>query len=616
MALNHDYVERMCGIVGWVDYSRDLSAERAIIEAMTDTMVCRGPDAGGVWTSGHALIGHRRLAVVDLPGGVQPMSDAGAVLTFNGEIYNFRELRRELEGFGHEFSTKSDTEVLLRAWLAWGADCLPRLNGMFAFAIWDGTREELVLARDRLGVKPLCFAPTPDGVIFGSEPKAVLAHPGFRAELDAEGIAELLAPPGTRTPGHGIYRGLREVRPGYLVRVSRTGLTTRPYWQLEARPHTDDEAASVAHVRDLLTDIVDRQLVADVPLCTLLSGGLDSSAITALAARALARDGRGKLATFSVDFPASRDGFQPDMFRPSHDEPFAQLVAEYCGTRHTTIMLDAAELTGAADWPRRAHDLPAIGDMYTSMYLLFRGLREHSTVALSGESADEVFGGYTWYHIPALLARADFPWNSGSWAPVLRPEVDAQARLDERAAQRYADAQAEVPRLAGEDAAERRIREVLYHGLTRWLPLLLDRKDRLSMAVGLEVRVPFCDHRLVQYVWNVPWSLKNIDGIEKGLLRRAVGDVLPPEVANRRKSIYPASADPEYGRAVRAQLAEVLTQPGAPLFDLFDRSRLAEAFDADPALPGLMGVQPSPWAPAAFLVDVNLWLAEYQVALV
>jgi asparagine synthase (glutamine-hydrolysing) len=606
----------MCGIVGWVDFARSLPSERAAAEAMTATMTCRGPDAGGVWASEHALIGHRRLAVVDLPGGVQPMSDSGTVLTFSGEIYNFRELRSELEGYGHAFLTRSDTEVLLRAWLQWGEDCLPRLNGMFAFAIWDGTREELFLARDRLGVKPLCFARTPDGVLFGSEPKAVLAHPGFRAELDADGIAELLAPIGTRTPGHGIYRGLSEVRPGYLVRVSRAGLTSRAYWELGAWPHADDEAATVSRVRELLTDIVDRQLVADVPLCTLLSGGLDSSALTALAARALERDGRGQLDTFSVDFPRSQDGFQPDRFRPSHDEPFAQQVARHTGTRHSTIMLDAAELTAAAHLPRRAHDLPVAGDMYTSMYLLFRGLRERSTVALSGESADEVFGGYAWYHNPAMLAAPTFPWVAGSWAPVLRPEVDAAVRLDERAAQRYADAQAEVPRLPGEDAAGQRIREVLYHGLTRWLPLLLDRKDRLSMAVGLEVRVPFCDHRLVEYVFNVPWSLKQVGGIEKGLLRRAAADLLPPEIVARRKSIYPASADPAYAHAVQDQMRDLLSQPGAPLFEILEHGKLATAFTADPALPGLMGIQPSPWAPAAFLLDVNAWLTEYHVELV
>jgi asparagine synthase (glutamine-hydrolysing) len=606
----------MCGITGWVDFERDLTSERATVEAMTATMVCRGPDSGGTWCSARALIGHRRLAVVDIPGGAQPAKGGDAVLTFSGEIYNFRELRRELEGFGHIFRTSSDTEVLLHSWLQWGSGCLPRLNGMFAFAIWDSRREELVLARDRLGIKPLCFAQTPSGVLFGSEPKAVLAHPGFRAELDADGISELFGQIGTRTPGHGVYRGLKEVRPGGMVRVSRRGLRESTYWRLEARPHTDGEAATITTVRELLADTVDRQLVADVPLCSLLSGGVDSSALAALASRSLQRGQRGKLATFSVDFPGSQEDFRPDRLRPSHDEPFARLAAGHAGTRHSTILLDAAGLTAAWQVPMRAHDLPACGDMFTSMYLLFRELREQSTVALSGESADEVFGGYPWYNDPAMLAAPTFPWVSGSWAGLLHPAVAGQVHLDERTAARYADAQAEVPRLPGEEPHDRRIREVLYHGLTRWLPFLLDRKDRLSMAVGLEVRVPFCDHRLVEYVFNVPWELKRVGGIEKGLLRRAVADLLPPEITSRRKSIYPASTDPAYALAVHAQMNDLLRQPQAPLFDLIDHAKLSDEFAAGPALPGRMGIQPSPLAGVAFLIEVNEWLSEYNVSLV
>jgi asparagine synthase (glutamine-hydrolysing) len=607
----------VCGITGWVDFEQDLTGQRAIVEAMTETMACRGPDDAGVWCSERALIGHRRLAVVDIPGGVQPAADGPAVLTFSGEIYNFRELRRELESFGHVFRTRSDTEVLLRSWLQWGSGCLPRLNGMFAFAVWDSAKQELVLARDRLGVKPLSFAQTPYGTLFGSEPKAILAHPRWRAELDADGIAELFCQIGARTPGHGVYRGMREVRPGWMVRVHRGGVQETRYWRLEARPHTDDEAATIGTVRDLLSDIVERQLVADVPLCSLLSGGLDSSALAALASGFLRRDGRGKLTTFSVDFPGSEKDFRPDVLRPSHDEPFARLAAEHVGALHSTIMLDAAELGGAAQAPMRAHDMPVYGDLYTSMYLLFRGLRDRSTVALSGESADEVFGGYVWYHSAAALAAPTFPWAAGgSWATLLRPEVAAQARLDERAADRYADAQAEVPRLPGESGPDRRIRELLYHGLTSWLPVLLDRKDRLSMAVGLEVRVPFCDHRLVEYVWNVPWYLKETGGIEKGLLRRAVADLLPPEIAWRRKSMYPASPDPRYAELMRAQMGDLLRQPQAPLFSIIDRDRLAAAFAADPELPGRIAIQPGPMVSAAFLIDVNEWLTEYRVSLV
>jgi len=609
----------MCGITGWVDFGRDLRAERATIAAMTATMICRGPDAGGVWCSAHAAIGHRRLSVIDLACGDQPMRAPGeddVVLTFSGEIYNFTELRRELAVHGHEFGTRSDTEVLLHSYLRWGRDCVRHLNGMFAFGIWDGRREELLLARDRLGVKPLYYAVRPDGVLFGSEPKAVLAHPEFPAEVDAEGLAELFSQAGTATPGHGVYRGLAELRPGTIAVVGRGGVRTSPYWTLEAREHTDGLVATASTVRELLADTVHRQTVADVPLCSLLSGGLDSSVVSALAAGSLSRRDRAKLATFSVDFAGSADVFRPDQLRPSHDEPYARAAAEHIGSKHSTITLSAPDLVAAQWAPLAAHDLPTMGDMYVSMYLLFREISQQSTVALSGEAADEVFGGYAWYHVPALLAAPTFPWAAGgSWEPLLHPDVRTRVRLAEYAADRYDEALAEVPRLAGESPADRRIREVLYLGLTRWLPFLLDRKDRLSMASGLEVRVPFCDHRLVEYVWNVPWALKEAGGIEKGLLRTAALDLLPDDLVNRRKSIYPGAADPAYERAVDAQLRELLHRPDAPLFSVISRDRLADAYTRDPRLPGTMAVRPSPTAPAAFLLDINRWLESSGVTI-
>lgn len=604
----------MCGITGWVDWQRDLRAEQATAAAMTDTMACRGPDARGVWSSRHAILGHRRLAVIDLEGGAQPMRAEPAVLTYSGELYNFRELRAELAAAGHEFRTRSDTEVVLHAYLEWGAACVERFNGMFAFAIWDERTEELLLVRDRLGIKPLFYAEVPGGVLFGSEPKALLANPLFRPVVDTDGLAELFGAAGTKTPGHGVYKGCKQVRPGCFVRATRDGIREARYWSLESKPHTDSLADTVQRVRELLNDIVERQLISDVPLCSLLSGGLDSSLLTALAARALAAQGQGPVRTFSIDYPDSETKFKPDPWRPSLDEPFVQMVARHVGSEHTTIVTDNAALLANADLPLSAHDVPGWGDMEITLYLLFKGVREHSTVALSGESADEVFGGYGYFRDEARLAANTFPWMHGQVLPdvVLRPEIAAKVKPVEYRAQRYAEALAEVPRLAGESPRDARLREVFHLAHMRWLPGLLDRKDRMSMAVGLEVRVPFCDHRLVEYLWNVPWAMKSTDGIEKGLLRRAVEDLLPHEVAWRPKSSYPAIQDNSYDRLIRDQLYTLLADRAAPLWELVEPAVLRDALDGKRPVP-VVSCVPSITGGLAYLLDMDKWIRRYGV---
>ncbi|MEU8826004.1 asparagine synthase (glutamine-hydrolyzing) [Streptomyces sp. NPDC048636] len=585
----------MCGITGWISYDKDLTAEREVLEAMNRTMSCRGPDAEGVWVDRHAALGHRRLAVIDIEGGKQPMAverDGRTVLvtTYSGEIYNYRELRRELAVRGHAFRTNSDTEVALHAYLEWGEDFVRRLNGMYAFALWDPREQELLLVRDRMGIKPLYYWPTADGVLFGSEPKALLAHPRVRPVVDGEGLAELLG--FVKTPGHAVYRGMYEVRPGHVVRVRREGLTERRYWALEAREHTDDQETTVRRVRELLDDIVDRQLIADVPLCTLLSGGLDSSAITALAARRLAGTGNGPVRSFSVDFAGQTENFTADALRATPDGPYAHALAEHARSDHQDIVLDTATLM---DPEHRAavltsRDLPfGLGEGDTSLYLLFREIRKRSTVALSGESADEVFGGYRWFHDEDAVRADTFPWlhafrntgftgtDTGGLETLMSRELLTKIDLEGYRDARYRQALAEVPRLEGESAAERRMREICHLHLTRFVQILLDRKDRISMAVGLEVRVPFCDHRLVEYVFNTPWSLKTFDGREKSLLRAATRDVLPDAVADRVKSPYPSTQDTRYADALRGQVRELLADPGAPARPLIDKEAAERA---------------------------------------
>ncbi|MGW0628887.1 asparagine synthase (glutamine-hydrolyzing) [Streptomyces sp. NPDC002758] len=606
----------MCGITGWVSFDRDLRTEAATLDAMTETMACRGPDDRGTWTEGPAALGHRRLAIIDLPGGRQPMTagtpDGTVALVYSGEAYNFTELRRELTGRGHRFTTDSDTEVVLRGYLEWGDGIAERLNGMYAFAVWDGRHDKLVMIRDRMGIKPFYCHPTPDGVLFGSEPKAILANPLVRPRVDLNGLRELFTM--VRTPGHAVWDGMREVEPGTVVTVDRTGLRTRAYWRLETRPHNDDRDTTVARVRTLLDDIVRRQLVADVPRCTLLSGGLDSSAMTALAARQLAAQGE-KVRSFAVDFVGQTEHFVADDLRGTPDTPFVHDVARLARTDHQDIVLDADTLADPAVRAKvlRARDLPAgFGDLDSSLYLLFRAVRDQSTVALSGESADEVFGGYQQFFDEEARRADTFPWLGmagrvfGDHAAVLRADLAKALDLESYIADAYRTAVAGIERLDGESDFEYRMRQICHLHLTRFVRALLDRKDRMSMAVGLEVRVPYCDHQLVEYVYNTPWSLKSFDGREKSLLREATADLLPKSVYDRVKSPYPSTQDPCYGRALQQQAKELLARPSHPVFDLVDREKVHRAADRDTP----MNTQAARYGLERTL-DLALWLDLY-----
>ncbi|WP_369244079.1 asparagine synthase (glutamine-hydrolyzing) [Streptomyces sp. R41] len=581
----------MCGITGWVSFDRDLRTETGTLDAMTETMSCRGPDDRGTWVDGPAALGHRRLAIIDLPGGRQPMTaetpDGTVALVYSGETYNFTQLRRELSDRGHRFSTDSDTEVVLRGYLEWGEQLPERLNGMYAFAVWDGRHDKLVMIRDRMGIKPFYYYPTPDGILFGSEPKAILANPQAGARVRLDGLRELFAL--VKTPRHAVWDGMHEVEPGTVVTVDRSGLRRHVYWQLETRPHTDDRDYSIATVRSLLDDIVRRQLIADVPRCTLLSGGLDSSAMTALAARQLAEHGE-KVRSFAVDFVGRTDHFVADELRGTPDAPFVHDVARASRTDHQDIVLDSHALADPDVRAKmiRARDLPmGFGDMDASLYLLFQAIREHSTVALSGESADEVFGGYLQFFDEEARRADTFPWlvrfgqHFGDDSDVLRSDVAKTLDLESYIAEGYRTAVAGIQRLDGESDFEYRMRRICHLHLTRFVRILLDRKDRASMAVGLEVRVPFCDHRLVEYVYNTPWSLKSFDGREKSLLREATADLIPKSVYDRVKSPYPSTQDPKYAIALQEHVKDLLTRPSHPVFDLVDRERVRRAADRD-----------------------------------
>jgi asparagine synthase (glutamine-hydrolysing) len=614
----------MCGIAGWVDFTRNMREQASIVRTMVATIANRGPDAESVWTDQRAALGFRRLAVIDIAGGNQPMvaEEGGqvlATLVYNGEIYNYRQVREQLVARGHTFHSGSDTEVVLRSYVEWGERCVEHLNGMFAFAVWDPRAQQLMLARDRLGIKPLYYAPLGTGLVFGSEVKALLAHPLIEPVVDLEGMAEVLTY--IDTPGHAVYRGLAELPPGHVALVRERGIERRAYWSLPAREHTDDAETTVATVRELLADSVTAHLMSDVPLCTLLSGGLDSSAIAAFAARAAGNGERPR--TFAVDFEGHTERFQKDHWHEDTDAPYAAAVAAHVGTDHRPVVLRSAEMVDPVVSAAAlcSQDLPSpIPDMDRSLYLLLRAVRQHSTVALMGEVADELFGGYQSFRDRSLLDTGNFPWVSmglkvnprGRSTGLLDPDLVKQLDLPGYSAQRYREAVGEVPALDGESADDALMRRVSFLHLTRWLPLLLARDDRLSMAVGLELRVPYCDHRIVEYAFNIPWAMKTADGHEKSVLRAAVADLLPDSVLQRRKSPFPITQDPGYGQLLREQFDAVVTDRNSPVQPLLDTAACTELYNAR------RPIQATGWGErrnVEMVLQLDAWLRQYRVRL-
>jgi asparagine synthase (glutamine-hydrolysing) len=610
----------MCGIVGIVDFEHDLLGESQTLSAMMDTCAHRGPDAAGTYLTHQVALGHRRLSVVDPAGGSQPMiRSVGSntyVIVYNGELYNTPELRQALTKKGHTFFSHSDTEALLLSYIEWGPSCVERLNGIFAFAIWDDKKQRIFLARDRMGVKPLFIArPSNTTLLFASEIKSLLAHPDIHPVLDEGGLLELFALAPARTAGRTLFAGIEELRPGECMIYSPLGTYAHRYWQFVSAEHTDNLHQTTEKLRHLVVDSTRRQLVADVPVCTFLSGGLDSSALSAIAAQAMAEKGN-ILRTFSVDYVDNDKYFTRSVFQPSPDSDYIDIMRRHIGSEHVTITLDTPELVSALRDAVIARDLPGMADVDSSLLLFCKRMRGYATVALSGECADEIFGGYPWFYREDLLNLDMFPWaNSLDLRRSVMSKALSRLPIEEYAKSRYFDTVDETPLLGTEKPLERRRRQMFYLNIKWFMANLLERKDRMSMACGVEVRVPYCDHRLAEYAWNIPWDIKNLGGMEKGILRLALKDLLPEAIYNRKKSPYPKTHHPEYTRLVCAALKEVLADPAAPIHALIDRAAVEEMLDSLSIVTPWFGQLMTGPQLFAFLLQLNIWLTEYKVSI-
>ncbi|MFV9511049.1 asparagine synthase (glutamine-hydrolyzing) [Tepidibacillus sp. LV47] len=612
----------MCGITGWIDWERNLSNHRETISQMGETMKHRGPDASGVWVGKHAALAHTRLIVIDPEGGKQPMirqyGDHKYVITYNGELYNTEELREELELRGHRFFSYSDTEVLLISYIEWGEQCVDRLNGIFAFGVWDEKKQRLFLARDRLGVKPLFYTYDQHKLLYASEIKALLAHPEVVPILDKEGLSEVFALGPSRTPGHGVFHGIYELRPGHSLVYDQNGVKIRQYWNVESKPHFDDLKTTLTKVRELIFDAVKRQLVSDVPLFTFLSGGLDSSLISAIAANIYKEKGE-QLDTYSIDYEGNEKYFKVSEFQPNSDTPYIRQMSEFIGSRHHYVEINTLDLVESLKDAVIARDLPGMADVDSSLLLFSRKIKKEATVGLSGECADEIFGGYPWFYRNDDLLSNTFPWlrSIAERENILAKEVRYELRLKDYLSERYQQTLDEVPKLHGESPLQSRMRELFYLNMTWFMQTLLERKDRMTMATGLEVRVPYADHRLVEYLWNVPWEMKNLENREKGLLRKALKGVLPEEILMRKKSPYPKTHNPEYTAAVSKVMLEILHDPTSPILLFIDKEKVEEIANSGGKsfqLPWFGQLMTGPQL-LAYLVQVDFWLRHYHITI-
>ncbi len=603
----------MCGIAGFVDYHSSALKRTYILDNMVRSLAHRGPDSAGSWVSHTCALGHRRLIVQDRIGGAQPMSVAVAgesyTLVYNGELYNTYELRNELISRGHIFKTHSDTEVLLLAYIQWGPSCVDKLNGIFAFAVWEENKGRLFLCRDRMGVKPLYYSILGDVLIFASEIKALLKYPGIHPVVDEEGLTHLFALSPARVMGKTPFKNIVELKAGECLVFSKNGHYTHTYWQFSAHPHEDNLTQTIDKLRFLVTDAITRQLISDVGVGTFLSGGLDSSAISAVAAGEYKRRNK-QLKTFSIDYTENDKYFSKSLFQPNADGEYVKRMKDFLQTEHIFYECGIEELVEALPQALRARDLPGMADVDSSLLLFCEKVKENVTVALSGECADELFGGYPWFHQKELPDV--FPW--GNSIPLRNKLLKLPLPLYDYAKTAYSDCLNEAPVDGSDHNSANHIRKILYANVKYFMANLLCRKDTMSMACGLEVRVPYADHRIAEYAYNIPWDIMCHNGREKGILRQALKGLLPDDILERKKSPYPKTHHPLYTKLVSQQLKKVMDGPECRLKEICDMGFVQQLLTTGCSEPFFGQLMTGPQL-IAFLLGLEQWLCEYEVQL-
>ena len=609
----------MCGIAGEINFKEGVKFEN-YHNQMLNVLTNRGPDDQNIKRDDFAVLLHTRLAVIDPENGRQPMSakkdGIDYTICYNGELYNTEEIRTSLKSKGVTFETKTDTEVVLKAFITFGADCVKNFNGIYAFAIYCPQKKELFIARDKMGVKPFFYAQRGNSFIFASELKSLLCHPKIKPEIDKTGISELLFIGPGRTPGCGVFKDVYELKPGHRGFFNMDGLIKEQYFSLIDKENTDSKEEIIKKVRFLVTDSIERQLISDVPIGTFLSGGLDSSIISSVASRHFKKHGK-KLKTFSITYKDNSKYFKSSKFQPNSDDDFIKIMVDYLDSDHLTVTVDTDEVVKALYSAVDARDLPGMADVDSSLLLFCKEIKREVTVALSGECADEIFGGYPWYRDEKIRSRYGFPWaqsteyREGFLHPDLRENIKGADYVNKR----YEDTVKMTSKLSGISSTESRMKEMVNLNANWFMQTLLDRKDRMSMFSGLEVRVPFCDYRIAEYLYTVPWEVKDLKGREKGLLRTAMEGYLPESILWRKKSPYPKTHNPAYFEAVKNILRDILNNKNAPMFSLCDYKAVEKLLITERSEPWYGQLMTTPQT-VAYMIMLNYWMEKFKVKIV
>ena len=615
----------MCGIAGFCDLKRNLLNEKiyntTLLKKMHDTLAHRGKDSFGTILTSSAGLSHARLSIRDINGGLQPMkktrNSQEYYICYNGEIYNTDELKSDLISKGYKFDTTSDTEIIINCFLEYGPDFVSSLNGIFAFAIWDNAQKRLYLYRDRLGVKPLFYYCRNQLTVFASEPKAIFCHPSIKPEINLESLQEVIGIGPARTSGCGIFKNIYEVIPGHYLTITQYGICDEKYWELESHEHEDAYNKTLEKIRFLVTDSIKRQLVSDVPICTFLSGGLDSSIVTAIAANELKKQGQ-IINTFSFDFEENNKYFKSNLFQPEQDRPYVDIMLKQYQTNHNYLECSNETLFTGLFESVDAKDFPGMTDVESSLLYFCKLVSKKNKVALTGECADEIFGGYPWFYRTELLNANGFPWSYDIMARTcfLSDEYKLKLDLESYSYDKYKTSVNQTPLISSENIEQKRRRQVSYLNIKWFMQTLLDRMDRTSMYSSLEARVPYADHRIVEYLFNVPWDMKYQKGVEKALLREATKDLLPPDLFKRKKSPYPKTYNPKYETLLKQKLLSIIDDKTSPILPLINKDK-AYQFIASPKDYG------KPWfgqlmaGPAlmAYFIQIDYWMRKYKLEL-